>query len=585
MRVLLLHPEDSPRRGPWAEQQWDLIVDLGRSSLFSAAAWQHQTHCPVLRADSFRRGVDDLRAIRQLFSAGRSRLLDDEGIDWWDLTSLVVVPQAEDVLILRRLAAEIPIIAELWATRSNWPCNAWEVLLKRPVQTFSGSSLARSAASITRYARLFRRFPPQQLKQIFLDKYDSGYRWRSRFAPANKPLAQSVVLLPSAYENVSRMAAAYARLLPDQTFLLVATRESAKKFVRPQNVQVRDLAVYAKDSLPAGETASILLRWEALKTDLRSLAPEFEVLLQAGVFDPLPQWFRDCLCARDAWREVIDREPVSGVLCGDDSNIYTRLPLLLAAKRKIPTVDFHHGALDGRYLLKDLPCDSYLVKTAMERDYLTRVCGLAPEKLVDGAPLPLSTRLGEPQQESVNTSAIFFSEAYENGGLRAEEVYREILPPLCRLASGAGRGVILKLHPFESVAERKRLVRSLLSSQEYKLVTIIAGPSSARLLAQSWFGITIESTTVLECLSSGLPCFLCGWLSLSSYGYREQYARFGIGEMLRNAEDIAEIPRRIASIQSLPKKQQGFGKIAKPEELRQLLTVGLPVQASVRCIS
>ena len=539
----------------------------------------------MLRADSFRRGVDDLRAIRQLFSAGRSRLLDSEGIDWWDLTSLVVVPQAEDALILRRLAAEITPAAELWATRSSWPCNAWEVLLQRPVRTFSGNPLARSAASVTHYARLFRRFPPRQIKQIFLDKYDSGYRWRSRFAPANKPLAQSVVLLPSAYENVSRMAAAYARLLPDRTFLLVATRESAKKFVTPQNVQVRDLAIYAKHTSPAGEIASILLKWEALKTELRSLAREFEVLLQAGVFDPLPQWFRDCLCARDAWREVIEREPVSGVLCGDDSNIYTRLPVLLAAKRKIPTVDFHHGALDGRYLLKDLPSDAYLVKTGMERDYLTRICGLARERLVDGAPLPLSAQPGESQPQDAAGPAIFFSEAYENGGLRAEEVYREILPALCRVAIEAGRRVILKLHPFESVAERKRLVRSLLSAKEHKLVTIIAGPSSVRLLAQAWFGITIESTTVLECLSSGVPCFLCGWLSLSSYGYREQYARFGIGEMLRSAEEIAEIPSRIASLRSLPRKQQGFGKVATPEELRRLLTVGSPVQASVRCIS
>ncbi len=585
MRVLFLHAEDSPRRGPWAEQRWDLIVDLGRSSLFSATAWQDHSSCPVLRADSFRRGVDDLKAIRELFSAGRSRLLDDEGIDWWDLTSLVVAPEAEDALILRRLAAEIAPAAQLWATRSSWSCNALQLLLKRPVRTFSGGALSRSAASVTHYAQLFRRFPPRQIKQIFLDKYDSGYRWRSRFASADKPLAEPVVLLPSAYENVSRMAAGYAQLLPDQTFLLVATRESAKKFVRPPNVQVRDLAAYVKNTSSASETGSILVKWKALKAELRAAAPEFEVLLQAGVFNPLPEWFRDCLCARDAWCEVIEREPVSGVFCGDDSNIYTRLPVLLAARRKIPTVDFHHGALDGRYLLKDLPSDAYLVKTGMERDYLTRVCGLPPEKLVDGAPLPLSSQSGKSQQPAERLSAIFFSEAYENGGLRAEEVYREILPPLCRVALDAGRGVILKLHPFESAADRKRLVRSLLSAEEYKLVTFVEGPSSAQLLAQAWFGITIESTTVLECLSSGVPCFLCGWLSLSSYGYLEQYARFGVGEMLRNAEEITEIPRRIASPQSAPKKQQGFGKVAKPEELRQLLTVGSPVHAGVRCIS
>ena len=64
-------------------------------------------------------------------------------------------------------------------------------------------------------------------------------------------------------------------------------------------------------------------------------SPELRVLVQAGVLDPFPGWIRDGLSARDAWREVLEREPVGGVLCGDDSNLYTRLPVLLAVRRKI----------------------------------------------------------------------------------------------------------------------------------------------------------------------------------------------------------------------------------------------------------
>lgn len=572
MRVLLLHPEDSPRRGPWSHQRWDLIVDLGRSSPFSAAAWQEQAGCPVLRADSFRRGVEDLKLIRHIYSVGRGRLLDDEGIDWWDLTSLVVVPEIETVLVLRRLAAEIGRDAELWATRPGWPASACALLMQQPLRTFSDSRWTRCIDRSAHYMQLFRRFPAAQIKQIFLDKYDAGYRWRSRFASRKKTLAGPVILLPSAYENVSRMAASYARLLPEQSFLLVATRESGKKFVPPHNVQVRDLADYASSDSPARETAPLLGNWESLKPVLRAAAQEFEILLQAGVFNVFPQWFRDCLHARNAWREVIDHEPVSGVLCGDDSNIYTRLPVLLAARRGIPTVDFHHGALDGRYLIKDLPSDVYLVKTAMERDYLTRVCGIPAEKLVDGAPLPADPRQFEQTLKRSRNSAVLFSEAYENAGLRAEEIYREILPPICRVAREAGHDVIVKLHPFESAAERKKLVRSVLSAPDSSLVTVVDGPLSPRLLSQAWFGITIESTTVLECLSAGVPAFLCGWLNLSSYGYVAQYGRFGIGEMLRSAKEIEEIPRRIAGLRNVPKGQQGFGKVADPEELRQWLT-------------
>ena len=183
------------------------------------------------------------------------------------------------------------------------------------------------------------------------------------------------------------------------------------------------------------------------------------------------------------------------------------------------------------------------------------------------------------------TSAILFSEAYETAGLRAEEIYWEILRPLCRIAGESGHNVIVKLHPFESMAARKRLIRSLLSPQEFKLVTVVDGPSSPQLFAQAWFGITIESTVALECLSAGVPSFLCGWLKLSSYGYVEQYARFHVGEMLRNPEEIGEIPSRIALFQDAAKRPQGFGSLAKPEDLRQLLSTGSLASAGARRIS
>src|SRR5437588_1591325 len=242
MRVLLLHPEDSPQLGPWAEQRWDLVVDLGKSSAFSEAAWAEQLCCRLLRADSFRRGIDDVKAVRELFAAGRGRLLDEEGIDWWHLTSLIIVPQAETVLVLQRLAAEISPAADLWATRPGWPASALALLLERPLRSFSDTSMSRLRERAKHYGRFVRRFPAGQIKQIVLDKYDSGYAWRSRFASHKNALPEPAVLVPSAYGNVSRMAASYARLLPEHSFLLVATRQSAKEFEPPKNVQVRDLA-------------------------------------------------------------------------------------------------------------------------------------------------------------------------------------------------------------------------------------------------------------------------------------------------------------------------------------------------------
>jgi len=444
------------------------------------------------------------------------------------------------------------------------------IVLNRSVHDFVDSGLARSAARATHYARLFQRFSAAQIKEIFLDKYDSGYRWRSRLAARLQGRVEPVVLLPSAYENVSRTAAAYARLLPGQPFLLVATRQSAKQFAQPANVQVQDLAAYAKDSAHSAEAASLIEQWTKLRGDLQS--SELRVLLQAGVLDSFQRWIRDGLNARNAWRAVLEREPVSGILCGDDSNLYTRLPVLLAARRKIPTVDFHHGALDGRYVFKDLACDRYLAKSEMERDYLLRVCGLPAAKIVMGAPASGDFRSGKEGPSPRRTSIIFFSEPYEAAGMRTHEVYRELLPSLCRVARESRHKLILKLHPFESSSQRLELVRDILSTEDFNMMTVVDGPLTAELMAQAWFGITVESTTVIDCLQNNICCFLCGWLAHSPFEYVQQYARFGIGEILQGAEQLLEIPARLAEFDHRPTMGTNLSATVDPAMLQRWLT-------------
>jgi hypothetical protein len=581
MRILLLHPEDSPRRGPWSSQRWDLIVDLGRSSQFSSEAWQEFTKAPVLRADSFRRDVEDLKQVRKLFSQGLGRLRDEEGIDWWELTLLTIMPETEAVLVFQRMIPEIGRAdAEIWATRPGWPACAIASLLQRPWRSFTQKSSGQWSTRIRDYARLLQRFPASTIKEIFLDKYDGGYEWRSRFASRTPPLAEPSILLPSAYGNVSRMAGAYARLLPEQSFLLVATRQSGLPGGLPGNIQVRQLGAYAGTVASKREAEALLEKWNTLKSELSAI-PEFAVLSQTGVFDQFPRWFQDGLRAGDAWRQVLEREPVCGVLCGDDSNFFTRLPVMLAARRGIATVDFHHGALDGRYLLKDLPCDAYLAKTEMERDYLLRVCGLPPEKVLFGAPAQTDSPVERDSRD--RSCVVFFSEPYENAGMRAEEVYREVLPPLCQIARETGRGIILKLHPFESLSERIGMIRDRLSEDDCNRITVVDGPLSQELLSKTWFGVTVESTTVIDCLLRGVPCFVCGWLTLSPFGYVEQYARFGIAQILRSAAELTEIPARLRVVSDSPLQPlTAFWKTAEPEALRQLLGVSSATSAAAR---
>ncbi len=553
MRVLILQPGDSARRGPWTGGPWDLAVDLGRLSEHAAEEWSEALRCPLLRVEDFTKDVEDIRRMGEIFAAADGRLRDDEGIDWWNLACPDVLREAASVLAFERVAAEIPDSATLWSTRPGWPAAALARILSLSLRAYGENFVARGAKRFLRYARLSHHFSAGQLKEIFLDKYDGAYRWRAHIAGSTRPGSEPVVLIPSAYTNVSRVASAYASLLPEQTFLLVATRRSAKFFDAPENVKVHDLGSFAEKNAPRAELNEMLQKWAILSRELQANI-ESATLQRVGLFDQFPAAFAQGLAVRNAWRRVFEREPVCAVLCGDDTNVTTRLPVLLAGRRGLPTLDFHHGAMDGYYLAKRLCCDFYLAKNELERDYLVGLCGLPPEKIVLGAPpakySSARLRIGAENFPRAKTAIVFFSEPYENVGVRTEEVYREVLPDLCAVARQLERSVVLKLHPFESPIQRSEIMQRILAPDDCKQITIVSGPLSEKLLSQTWAGVTVESTTVLDCALRGIPCFICEWLAFSPFGYVQQYARFGAGQLLRSAEEIADIPGRMKRQQS-----------------------------------
>ncbi|PYX13276.1 MAG: hypothetical protein DMG87_21895, partial [Acidobacteria bacterium] len=105
--------------------------------------------------------------------------------------------------------------------------------------------------------------------------------------------------------------------------------------------------------------------------------------------------------------------------------------------------------------------------------------------------------------------------------------------------------LVVKLHPFESRRERQRLINRILTAEQQQIATVVSGALSEDLLQRTWAGITVLSTAASECAVRGIPSFLCGWLEYSHYGYIEQFERFGVGQVLRSPEEIAEIPQLI----------------------------------------
>jgi hypothetical protein len=145
------------------------------------------------------------------------------------------------------------------------------------------------------------------------------------------------------------------------------------------------------------------------------------------------------------------------------------------------------------------------------------------------------------------------------------------MPRLANLSVTHGVKLVIKLHPAESRRERERLVRATLSPEQMKVTTLIEGPLTEDLLDVTWFGVTVLSTSAVDCAKRGIPCFLCKWLEYWPYGYIDQFERFGVGKQLQTPEQINEIPHLLKAFWIGPEVQRNLWNAISPERLRVLL--------------
>jgi hypothetical protein len=573
MKILLIHPNDDPEKGLWASERWDRIVDLGLGGVNSYQRWTQKFRCPVTTLDSIRHGFDDLRRIRELLGLGNGRLLDECGLDWWEIMSLLLHGELETLILLQRFASAVGSGDEVYVSRPGLHASLLGCLLLSPVKSFP---LRREAqkGGLGHYVRISQKLSASQMIDVFWDKYDSGYQFRGRLGRKSQPLRHPAVLLPTAYVNVSRTGIAYANTFPEENFLLVATRRSGWVKDTPRNVAATWLSLYASLRDRSAENAEMDGRWRSLLKELEETT-EFEIFHRLGFLDAFPQRFRHGFEVRDAWQNVLDAEPIQAVLCADDSNPYTRIPLLLAQARGLPNIACHHGALDGRYIFKRSYGDVIWAKGKMEEDYLVRKCGVPRERVEIAAPVMPenwnSSRRSKRQEQQ--PYVLFISEAYDVAGGRPEEFYRDVLPPLADMALATGHKLVVKLHPAESERERSRMLARILSAKQKEATLVMSGPITEDLLAKSWFGITILSTVATECAVRSIPCFLCKWLESWPYGYVEQFIQFGVGIGLNHPDEIARIPEYLQANPVSDNVRENCWSPATPGRLRELLMV------------
>jgi hypothetical protein len=546
MRILFLHPEDSPWDGAWRRSRWDLIVDLGFASSYTYEEWSRRSGARVLSIYQFAGQRESYRWVNQVLERGRGRLLDGIGLDWWEIVAVWSYHDLQMLYLFDQLRPEIANgHNELVASRRHLFTRLVEQMLGRPVRDLKVESRG-PVQTVARMLRSARRLRRAQIAEIALDKWDTDYRLRRHVTKHKRAnLADPAVLLPTAYSNVTRSVLAYAAQLPHRQFLLTTTRRSAVPDRVPNNVTVAPLSAYAVSS-SATEEQNVELRksWEIFRRTMLAEVDEFRYADDAGLWDNFPAHLEHGLRLREAWQRLLESEPVKGVLCGDDFNYHTRLPLILAHRSGLNAVYCSHGALDGGFLFKRPFADSYLVKGEMESDYLQRASAgaISPERICVAAP-GSGTSVGHGDR---NGALVFFSQPYEVEGGRADEIYRELLPRLWRAAQRSGRKMILKLHPFESKQARTALVNSILPDVGHDHAEIVGGVPPEAVMSRTWCGVTVDSSVAVECALRKIPFFLCGWLDFMGVGYLQQFDRFGVARVLTTPESIEQIPEMVA---------------------------------------
>jgi len=584
MRVLLLHPEDVPLRGESTRSRWDLIVDLGFAGASVYEVWSRQTGSRVISLYQFA-DQESYRWVKRGLALGHGKLLDRMGLDWWEILAPCQYQDQQALYLVEQLRRELgPGPVEVVVTRAHSHAQLLSLITGWPVRALVAASNRPSL--LTRVVATAQDLRPSQIVEIAFDKWDASYAFRSKVTKRRRAkLNEPVMLLPTAYSNVTRTVLAYAAQLRDRRFLLATTRRSGETSAVPANVVSVPLSAYAETSAEtAMETAEMLKVWTALQRELGEI-DELRQRIQAGVWDYIGPQLEIGLRLRDAWRALMSSEPVTGVLCGDDLNYHTRLPLILARSMGLRAVYCSHGALDDGLLFKKSYADLHLVKGEMERDYMLRVTDIKPEQVEIAAP---GEEEGDFGRASVANSAtaeiVFFSQPYEVVGGRAGEIYREILRPLVAVAKQLNRRIIVKLHPFESVRGRARILKSFLSAGEFERVEISRAPAS-EILPRTFLGIGLDSSVAVECAQREIPYFMCGWLDFNGFGYMRQFARFGVGMLLNTPDEILSIPQRVADFVPDRARIRRFWQPTDKQRLDHLLFGTSEVLTSTKCAS
>jgi len=201
MKVLLLHPDDSPWNGSWSHTRWDLIIDLGFASRFVYEDWLQRSGTRVVSIYPFVGETESYRWVNTVLEHGRGRLFDRKGLDWWEILGVWSYQHLQSLYLLEQLRPEIPIgkLETLAATRPHPFARILGLLLNRSIEYFESESRG-PIEGLGRKLGALRKLRPAQILEIAFDKWDPAQQFRRLVLQQKRAqLSDPLVLRPSAY--------------------------------------------------------------------------------------------------------------------------------------------------------------------------------------------------------------------------------------------------------------------------------------------------------------------------------------------------------------------------------------------------
>src|SRR5262249_13505934 len=160
MQVLLVHPDDHPLAGPWADQKWDGVFDLARSGWVACERWSQALRCPLKPIDSLR-DRSRMDRVRELLQWGIGRLVDEHGLDWWELTSILLHQYLETLVLLWKFVDHLPPDARVFISRDGFEAHALRSLIGSRLHVCEARS-GTDRKGLWHYADRLRRLPKAQ---------------------------------------------------------------------------------------------------------------------------------------------------------------------------------------------------------------------------------------------------------------------------------------------------------------------------------------------------------------------------------------------------------------------------------------